>query len=171
MREVWKKIQKYEDRYEVSNLGRVRSVIKGRAGPVYLKPRDNGKGYKTVYLYDSKAQTAHVYIHRLVAFTFVANYFKRAEVNHLDGNKANNVSTNLKFMSHSANLRHAYDTKLHHGPTPVNRRRVVCESDEGVEAFESIKEGALKVGVSPCGVSNAIKGNQKTAAGRIWRYV
>lgn len=81
---------------EVSDLGRIRTT-KG----VYLRPRDNGKGYWNV----NRKNRTH-YVHRLVAETFYGLY-GHLQVNHLDGDKANNRLENLEFVDAPTNMRHA----------------------------------------------------------------
>lgn len=122
MIEIWKKIQA-EQGYEVSNLGRVRSktrvsivyrqgsltpvkkVIKGKvlnACPTYIHGRQH---YVTVRL-NGKTQ----YVHRLVAQAFLGDppFGPRSEVNHKDGNRHNNVLSNLEWCSKSMNEQHSY---------------------------------------------------------------
>lgn len=114
---MWKQIQNFENMYEVSDDGRVRSVdrvagnrhIKGRV----LRPHDSGKGYSAVSLCkDSKPRT--VYVHTLVANAFIPKppSDKRLVVNHKDGNKHNNSVHNLEWVSYSQNNQHAYDEGL-----------------------------------------------------------
>jgi hypothetical protein len=101
--------------YEVSNLGRVRSLdricygIKARTvdGKV-LRPSTNKFGYKNVNLFrDRKSKSIHV--HRLVALAFIPNPSDLPMVNHIDGVKANNVITNLDWVSDQENRQHAID--------------------------------------------------------------
>jgi DNA-directed RNA polymerase specialized sigma24 family protein len=65
------------------------------------------KGYTTIRL-DYKIYS----LHRIVAKSFINNPDNKPEVNHKDGNKKNNCSDNLEWVSHYENLRHAFDTGL-----------------------------------------------------------
>jgi hypothetical protein len=118
--EHWKTVEGYESQYQVSNYGRVRSLprkikssyeasrqIPGRV----LKPRNNGYGYLHV-CFSNKGTTKHKYIHRLVAGNFVPNPHQYLEVNHLDGDKTNNVRENLAWVSRSLNETHAWKLGL-----------------------------------------------------------
>ena len=109
MTEIWKDIEGYEG-YQVSNIGRVRSVdriINGRGwhkGKILCNGRllsivDNANGYLKVVI-----KGKNMYIHRLVAKHFVDGYFKGADVNHKDENKANNKADNLEWVTRKYNL-------------------------------------------------------------------
>lgn len=115
--EIWKPIKGYDGLYEVSNMGRVRSLdrkslvknsekkiarnIKGKV----LKSVDNGHGYKLVNL-AKNSKTKKFYIHRLVAETFLPNSETKLQVDHMDFNKANNKVSNLRWVSAIENIRH-----------------------------------------------------------------
>lgn len=104
--EIWKAVVGYEDRYEVSNKGRVKSLVKGypmlRKTPVH-KPL----GYCYLGLTDENAKTKTVYAHRLVAEAFIPNPLNLEEVNHKDGVKTNNDLSNLEWVTHQQNIHHA----------------------------------------------------------------
>ena len=99
--ERWKTIKGYEGLYEISNCGKIKSLITNR----YLKPFDNGKGYMTIGLFKGKKRKNH-YIHRLVANAFISNPNKFPEVNHKDFNKKNNKVENLEWVTIKQNKEH-----------------------------------------------------------------
>ena len=114
MKEIWKDIKGYEGLYQVSNLGRVKSFPR-RGTHVkeihILKPAKDGKGYYMVHL--SKNNKKHMKrIHRLVAETFIPNPNNLPQVNHIDGNKANNISSNLEFCTNEYNMQQAWKLGL-----------------------------------------------------------
>lgn len=114
--EVWKDIEGYEGLYQVSNLGRVKSLeridrLERKVKERMLSIRDNGTGYKFVDLHKNN-KAKRFYVHRLVASTFIPNPEYKPEVNHLDGDKANNVVFNLCWSTRKENLRHAANTGL-----------------------------------------------------------
>ena len=86
MKEEWKDIKGYEDLYQVSNLGRVKSLNYRRTGnEMILSLRKHKNGY--VYIGLSKnGKTKHLRVHRLVAETFISNPNNYLEVNHKDEN-------------------------------------------------------------------------------------
>ncbi len=111
MKEIWKDITDFEEHYQISNLGRVRSKFR------YVKTRNGGlqpkkqmirklnidKGYNTIILgKDSKKYT--FLVHRLVMREFVG--FSELTVNHIDGNKLNNKLENLEYLTLLDNMKH-----------------------------------------------------------------
>lgn len=110
MKEIWKDIEGYEGLYQISNFGRVKSLPK-KNGNSYqeeriLKPKNN-QGYMQVNLYKNK-KCKSIVIHRMVAKAFIKNEYNKREVNHIDGNKANNRVDNLEWCTPSENQKHAY---------------------------------------------------------------
>lgn len=171
MKERWKPVNGWEGLYEISTRGRLWSVTTrtrlGLRGGVYRKPNDNGKGYLCVTL-NRRGRSAHAYIHRLVAQAFVKNEKGLKEVNHKNGNKKDNRHSNLEWTTHSNNLKHAYITGLHCG-APKRFSPVIAYSYDQEFCFSSVAAAAERFGVSPCCISNAIHGRQKTCCGYHWR--
>lgn len=98
--EIWKDIDGYDGRYQVSSWGRIRS-ING-----ILKPYENKKGYLKIGL--CKDGICHKHrINRLVAIAFIPNPDNLPQVNHMDGNRQNNSITNLEWTTNLENRRHA----------------------------------------------------------------
>lgn len=98
-KEIWKDIQGYEGLYQVSNLGRVKSLYKG--GTI-LKGSVNNRGYHIVMLYKG-GKYKHLLIHRLVAQAFISNPQKLPQVNHKDEDKFNNSVSNLEWCTNIYN--------------------------------------------------------------------
>lgn len=119
MKEIWKDIKGYEGQYQVSNLGRVKSLPRttayiNKAGydssqfreGQFKKEIDNGRGYKTVDLYkDNKGK--RVYIHRLVVEAFIGDIPPGMVVNHKDFDRSNNALENLEIVTYSENNKHS----------------------------------------------------------------
>jgi hypothetical protein len=106
--EEWKAIAECNGEYYVSSHGRVKSYKGGRE--VILK-HWMVKGYLFIQL-SKKNKAKSISIHRLVANAFIPNPFNKLTVNHKDGNKLNNCVDNLEWMTHSENIKHAWDTGL-----------------------------------------------------------
>lgn len=116
--EIWKDIKCYEDIYQISNQGRVRSkdrrVVNHQNGTTRLvqgtqmSPWDNGNGYLVVSLND-KREKKNFYVHRLVAEAFIENPFGLGYVNHLDYNKKNNDVSNLEWCTQLQNVHHSIE--------------------------------------------------------------
>lgn len=102
--EKWKDIQGYENLYQVSNLGRVKSLHWGRSK--ILSPRNYGRGYQHVWLSKNSKRTSPA-IHRLVANAFIDNPKNLPFVNHIDNTPPNNRSDNLEWCTAKGNMEHA----------------------------------------------------------------
>lgn len=113
----WKPVKGFEDFYEVSEDGRIKTIERVITLPShsYLKKEriltqfKDGRGYMHVKLYDGKGKPKSLCIHRIVASTFILNDDKtKLEVNHIDGNKSNNCVSNLEWCTRGENIKHAY---------------------------------------------------------------
>lgn len=110
-KEIWKPIKGYEEYYEVSNLGRVKSLAKtwsvGRKGITILKLGHRSGGYDFVVLCVDKVKK-YASVHRLVALHFCSNTNNLNVVNHIDCDIYNNKATNLEWTTSSGNTIHSY---------------------------------------------------------------
>ena len=111
MKEIWKPIDGYEGLYEVSNLGRVRSLEFRNGSGTYsrvsvMTPTDNGHGYKIVGLSLKNKRRNH-YVHRLVANAFCDNPDEGEVVDHIDHDRSNNSADNLRWISQRENVRYS----------------------------------------------------------------
>lgn len=104
--EEWKPIEGYEGLYEVSNLGRVKSLNYNRTKQEkILKQGKMKNGYLYVILC-KEGKMKIFYIHRLVATTFIENPNNFRFVNHKDENKTNNLVSNLEWCTHQYNIKY-----------------------------------------------------------------
>ena len=103
---TWKNIKDYEDLYEVSSEGQIRSKKTNKI----LKPWKR-KGYFTISLC-KKSIPKKYYVHRIVAETFIKNPNNKPQVNHIDGNKLKNTVVNMEWVTCSENHLHAYKIGL-----------------------------------------------------------
>lgn len=113
--EIFKPIKGYEGLYEVSNLGRVKSLCKewicGRNTPKRKEETIIRNGHRKDYDFVSLSKDKKIKypsIHRLVAEQFIINYENKPDINHKDGNKRNNYFKNLEWCTKSENQTHAY---------------------------------------------------------------
>lgn len=115
MVEIWKEIPGWEQYYEVSNFGKIKSkdknISNGRSKRFMpsklMKFWIDQKGYSKVYLRNPKK---FVYVHRIVALAFLGE--SNLQVNHIDGNKSNNNITNLEYLTCKENISHAISLGL-----------------------------------------------------------
>ena len=112
--EIWKDVVGYEGLYQISNLGRVKSLarkidhvkyIEDR-GDVIMSPFLNAHGYFTVMLSKNGKKKQHR-IHQMVAKAFISNPENKEMINHIDCNKQNNRVENLEWCTNSENQLHA----------------------------------------------------------------
>lgn len=110
MNEIWKKIDLLEGEYEVSNMGRIKSYQRIASGYIRkLRVNDNGY-YVFTARFNGKRQP--VKVHRLVAMAFCDGFQEGLCVNHKNGNKLDNRSENLEWVTIRENTLHAIRIKL-----------------------------------------------------------
>lgn len=194
MEEIWRDIVDYEGLYQVSNLGRVRSLDR------YVKTTPNG--IETTRLHKGKILTPKInryaqvalskngvpsyhYIHRLVAIAFIPNPDNKPEVNHINGlEKLNNCVDNLEWATRKENEQHKHanglyvSTEKHKKQCAINQKKSIRKipvvqltlDGEFVAEFESGKDVYIKLGIK--NVNSAIKGSEgrTQAGGYRWMY-
>ncbi len=189
MEEVWKDIPGSEEIYQASTLGRIRSVnriiyttdnkVRKQPGKI-LKPGKHYKGYYNVVLYKNK-KSKTIFVHRLIATTFLENTYNKVWINHIDGIKTNNKVSNLEFSTISENIKHAFKNGLKKPNRPMLGRfgklspvsRGVHQfsiNGEYIASYESITEALVINGFRGHGISDSAKGKKKTSNGYIWKY-
>ena len=157
--EQWLPIPNFEHCGEVSNLGRIRSP-RG----LIRKTVIGNNGYIRVGLrkIDGK-NTNYVTVHRLVALAFCEGFEEKLTVNHIDGNKHNNVALNLEWVNHKNNTRHAYRLGLrknnHRKPIiPYSDRETLLEErKKGI----SYREIGKRYGVCHASVHRFLNGSKR----------
>lgn len=185
--EKWKRVEGYEDSYEVSNLGRVRSTSREvkRGNHTMFKAskelslNNNGKGYFQVHLYKDTKREVFL-IHRLVAHHFIENKDpKKTEVNHIDEDKANNRTENLEWCTSKYNAN--YGTKSERTGDTRRKKNSCGKAVVGVNKetsenlyFKSMMD-AQRAGFTYQTISNictGVKGKNSRSVhkGYYWRY-
>ena len=128
--EIWKPIRGYEGVYEVSSLGRVRSLdryVKHYTGVLrklkgkYLATTISNGYLSTGLTKNGKTKTHN--IHRLMGVSFIPNPENKRCINHIDGNKLNNSLENLEWTTDKENLNHAWDNGLCENVRNASRKR------------------------------------------------
>ena len=188
MEEVWKDIKGYEGKYQVSNLGQVKSLDviieytnkygnkskqlhKGKI----ISQHDNGYGYMSVMLWkDNKSK--NFYIHRLVAEAFIPNPYNLSQVNHIDENKQNNSIDNLEWCdvkynnNYGTKNKRSVETLLNNGK---NSYYVKQYSVEGVyiNQYRSLREAERENNLSNGSISAYFRYNQSQCGGYCWEII
>ncbi len=177
LEEIFKDIVGYEGKYQVSNLGNVKSLNyqNTRASKV-LSPVKHHGGYLIVHLCQGKIRM----IHTLVAEAFIPNPEHKRYVNHIDGNKHNNRVSNLEWVTSKENMNHAIKTGLRDphknnhpkGADTPNSRSVEQYDKNGnfIKSWDCISDAARFIGCNPCMIINNASGRTKSAHGFIWKY-
>lgn len=175
--EVWKDIEGFEGKYQVSNMGNVRSFSRWKNGNI-LKPGTNGSGYFYVQLVkDGRKNVIVRVIHRLVAIAFIENPDNLPEVNHIDGNKKNNNVENLEWVSRERNIQHAFDIGLiprRMGKLRPNAKTVLQKDKNGkiIKIWDSVADIHREKGYSMSSIICCCNKKPKyhTAYGFVWEY-
>ena len=166
--EIWKEIPQDltcdKKNYWISNKGRFKN---DRGKIVELKNHDN-------YIqlsFRNKDKKATYQLHRLVAQLFVINPESKPIVNHIDGNKYNNFSDNLEWVTKSENTKHAHDNGL----IKKTSRRVKQYDKQGnfIAEFESIKEAGIKLKLDKSSIGHICakdRPGSNTCGGFIFKY-
>lgn len=190
--EEWRDIRDYEGLYQVSNLGKVRSVdrlvthgnhvklMKGRI----LKMRLAGRGYYMVQLSKNGVVSAFN-VHRLVGETFLPNPNGLPQINHKDECKTNNVVwlnqdgtvdevlSNLEWCTHNYNLNYgSHNAKLSEHKKGQNTKPILQLTPTGgiIKEWTSITEAANSINLHSQGISAVLHGHQSTCGGFKWCY-
>lgn len=175
--EEWRDIEGYEDLYQVSDAGRIRSKwipsvhsdCEKRISHItrILKPVKNNNGYYKVTLCDSDGMRTDRSIHRLVAEAFIPNEDNKPQINHKNGDKYDNGVENLEWCTSKENNSHASVHGLK--PRPNNARKVL-RSDGQI--FNSAAEAGRAIGsTNGSHVSDVCNGKRTQAGGYHYRYI
>ena len=168
MIEVWKPVEGFEDKIEVSNLGRVANLNYRRTGERRIVPQSlEVKGYhKVSFCIGSKVYTFKV--HRLVAQAFIPNPNGFKEVNHKDENKDNNCVDNLEWCDTPYNCNYGTRNARHSKP-------VIGIASDGTETYYPSMTVAARTFGSPNTkggghILKCLNGQKEKAFGYRWRY-
>lgn len=197
MSEIWKDIPGFEGLYQVSNLGRVKSLPRGKQWP-YRRTHNNIRkprvknGYYQVNL-SKENKVKWLSVHRLVALAFIPNPDNLPCINHRDENRLNNSIENLEWCSYAYNANYgtarqrqiesmkrndplniraqkSLETRARNN-MPNARRKVVQMDSSGcvMRVFNSIAD-AGRQGYDRASITYCCQGKRKTTGGYKWKY-
>lgn len=168
MQEIWKDISGYEGIYQVSNLGRVRSIthftpIKNDKKIVYgkiLNQTPITSGYLSVNFCVNKKRKKCL-VHRLVAQAFIPNPQNLTQVNHIDENKLNNDYRNLEWCTYEYNNNYgSHNEKI--------AKPIYCI--ELSKTFSSLTQASKELGINMTSLSRSCNNPKHTCGGFHWKF-
>ena len=177
MKELYKPIPGYEDKYMVSNLGNVMSMnylntMKSKV----LTPIKHHGGYLIIHLGANKIRL----IHTLVAEVFIPNPDNKKYVNHIDGSKHNNTVSNLEWVTSKENMNHAirnglrdpHCTNQRSGKGNAQSKPILQYSKDGklIKRWDCISDAARYYKCNPCTINNNAAGRIKSVKGFVWKH-
>lgn len=162
--EIWKDIPGYEGLYQVSNMGRVKSLKYGKEK--IIKPVKNRDGYLLIGLYKNN-KVKHYTMHRLVAIAFIGKPISEVyyEINHLDENKNNNKLENLQYCTRKYNCNYgSHNEKMSKSVIGINKiNGFICE-------YSSARGAGRSLLINNANIVACCKGKLKSAGGYVWYY-
>ena len=175
-KEILKDIRGYEGRYQISDTGRVYSLLTHR----YLSKSVHKCGYVKVTLQKNGESKTYL-VHRLVASNFIENPYNYKEVNHKDGNKQNNNVDNLEWCSVSENTKHAFTnnlggfrdralSELDKINSVTSYKKVIFKKGNEYIEFSSISKAADTLGLKRDNITRAIRKKQKVGGYEVFGY-
>lgn len=161
--EIWKNIEGYPN-YQVSNMGRVKSLNYNLTGKEKILKSGKDRGYLKVTLW-KEGKGKNYSIHRLVAQAFLDNHNNLPEVNHKDEDKSNNCVNNLEWCDRKYNTNYGTRNKRIQKP-------VLQFTKEGgfIRKWFCARDVERELEINPTHISSCCKGKKKSAGGFIWMY-
>ena len=162
--EIWKDIENFEGLYQISNKGRVKSLVNN----IIMIPNISNRGYYRIDL-RKKGKTTRYSLHRLVAKAFIpipqelldqGYTYDTLQVNHLDENKLNNHYTNLEWCTPQYN-------------SEYSNSKIISQFDLNgnfIQKFTNIKKVARDLNIPSEDITRVCKGILNTSGGYLWRY-
>lgn len=184
MKEIWKDIPDYEGLYQVSNLGRVKSLARimpnsGTYGNYFtvkekiLKPHLHKTGYCSVKL-SKNGKIYRITVHKLVATLFIKNPNNYPIINHKDENKSNNRADNLEWCTTKYNNNYGTRNERLKNKLINKKGKQVLQYDlKGVfiQRYLSIGQASRKTKINRKCISYVCHNKRKTAGGYVWKFV
>jgi hypothetical protein len=186
--EIWKPITQYNGAYQVSNLGRIKSLARtilfnhpkfGESKISYhekIMKQVEANGYLMIGLYDENGKNSSFRVHRLIMIAFVSNPENKPFVNHIDGNKLNNNLSNLEWCTSSENMVHAYK----HGLSPKisgkdhHQSKTVYQYDFSgnlLGTYGSCGEASRATGYNGSQINKVCMGKLRFYKDNVWSYI
>lgn len=170
--EIWKDIAGYEGLYQVSSLGKVKSLNYRRTEKEkILKPVKNRKGYLIVNLHKNHKQKIFA-VHRLVATAFIDNPENKSQIDHINTIRTDNRVDNLRWTTPKENNNNILTISKRYGANSCVARKVLQFTKEGifVREWNCIADAWRELGIAQQSISQCCLCKQKTAYNYVWKY-
>lgn len=178
--EIWKPVKGYEGCYEISNMGRVKSLLK-TSRSVIMSPSKNLQGYYNLSLFLHGKMRRHL-VHRLVAEAFIPNQDNKPQVNHKNGNVIDNHVENLEWVTAKENMQHAFHVLKRKpnkpqlgkfGKLDPYAKAVKMFSKDGmfIKQFDCMLDAERELNIRSTNIAATCRGKRPSAGGYKWEYV
>ena len=172
MQEIWVPVKNYEQFYQISNLGRIRSFHKKKNTESFyiLNPTLINSGYYNVTLYSPQAGRHKMLVHRLVAETFIPNPDNLPCVNHKDENKLNNSADNLEWCTYAYN--NAYGTAKIRSIEKISKPiKQFTFQGAWIATYQSASVASKLLGFSKSDILSCCHKKSEQAHGYKWEFI
>ena len=174
MEEIWKPVRGFEDRYQISNMGRLKSFAQDKVYGKIKAGHQEHKGYLVAKLYDGNHGSEHRKVHRIVAEAFLDNPDHLPYINHKDEDKTNNRVDNLEWCTNEYNMNYGTRNEragLSNRNCPTTSKGVYSEDENGnIEYFPSVGEASRQTGLQHANIVRALKHKCPRCGKRHWFY-
>ncbi|KKN79710.1 hypothetical protein LCGC14_0337320 [marine sediment metagenome] len=188
--ETWKDIKGFEGLYQISDLGRVKSLTRKivRRDGIALSIKErilkdhkdhyDSHGYLQVDLYKTGSRKTYK-VARLVALAFIPNPENKRTVNHKKGNRGDNRAKKLEWATQAENMQHSYDVLGRKGPclgkfgvdSPLSKPVLqFSKTGKRVAEYAGVSEAQRETGISHGNISMVCLGQRNFAGGFIWEF-
>lgn len=188
--EIWKDIKDFEDLYQVSNMGRVKSLERVvefmywdfkktmHIPEKILKPQLNKNGYYVVHLSKGNKHTSKL-VSRLVAEAFIPNIDNKPQIDHINTVRTDNRVENLRWCTQQENTDNPTSKEKHKkyysehigSKHPCAKKYIQFTRDgELVKVWDSAVDVQNEIGIHQSHIGSCCTGNRQTAGGFRWKY-
>lgn len=167
--EIWNDISGYNGLYQISTLGRVRSLKNKKAKILSQAFKD---GYKVISLYRN-GNGRMFRVHRLVALSFIDNPKRKPCIDHINGMRDDNRVENLRWCTKKENANYDIAIMNYRNNAISKRGKNVRQYENGVWVadYAGCNEASRMTGICNSSISDCCNGKRKTAGGYEWIYV
>lgn len=168
-KEIWKDIEGFEGKYQISSMGRVKSLnfkLTGKEQIMSLKV--NKYGYKQILLYKDKKYKTFL-IHRLVAQAFIPNPENKPEIDHINTNKTDNRVENLRWATSKENKNNPITIEKYKNCSSIPVLQFTLDG-ELVRKWDSATQAERELGFIQSNISMCCSGKRKKTGNYKWHY-